>query len=198
MHLGREVVGAKNVRVYVLPRMRQFLETNGPWSQLVSLHNIELTGITAAAPPYHGIKLADGLAVAAFTVPHRDEYSETAGFRIEMNSEEFFFIPDINKWERWDTDIRDIVAHATAVLIDGTFYADGELPGRSMGEVPHPFVTETMALFGESTIKRLPPGVTEKIWFIHLNHTNPLLWDKDKQDEVRSKGFNIAFQGQKM
>ena len=30
MHLGREVIGARNMPVYVMPRMRTFLESNGP------------------------------------------------------------------------------------------------------------------------------------------------------------------------
>ena len=42
LHLGREVMGKKNVPVYVMSRMKRFLETNGPWSQLVNLKNINL------------------------------------------------------------------------------------------------------------------------------------------------------------
>jgi pyrroloquinoline quinone biosynthesis protein B len=34
-----------------------------------------------------------------------------------------------------------------------------------------------------------------KIYFIHFNHTNPLLWDNEKQKEVRKMGFNLAVQG---
>ena len=42
MYLGREVMGANSVPVYAMPRMEAFLRTNGPWSQLVYLHNIQL------------------------------------------------------------------------------------------------------------------------------------------------------------
>jgi pyrroloquinoline quinone biosynthesis protein B len=42
MYLGRESMGAKNVKVYAMPKMKQMLETNAPWSQLVSLKNISL------------------------------------------------------------------------------------------------------------------------------------------------------------
>jgi len=35
-----------------------------------------------------------------------------------------------------------------------------------------------------------------KIYFIHFNHTNPLLWDADKRKRVRRLGFNIAEQGE--
>ena len=36
MYLGKEAMNAKEVPVYVMPRMKTFLEENGPWSQLVS------------------------------------------------------------------------------------------------------------------------------------------------------------------
>ena len=42
LQLGREAMGAKGMPVYVMPRMKEFLETNAPWSQLVSLGNIKL------------------------------------------------------------------------------------------------------------------------------------------------------------
>ena len=35
MFLGHEAMGASQVPVYAMPRMRQYLSTNGPWSQLV-------------------------------------------------------------------------------------------------------------------------------------------------------------------
>ncbi len=76
MELGREVMSTKDLPVYVLPKMKAFLETNGPWSQLVTLHNIDLREMT----PDKAIEIAAHTSVGAFTVPHRDEYSETAGF----------------------------------------------------------------------------------------------------------------------
>jgi pyrroloquinoline quinone biosynthesis protein B len=42
MQLGREVINSKEVPAYVLPKMKSFLESNGPWQQLVSLKNIVL------------------------------------------------------------------------------------------------------------------------------------------------------------
>ena len=47
MYLGREVMGAKNVPVYALPKMKAFLEHNGPWDLLVRLKNIELREMAA-------------------------------------------------------------------------------------------------------------------------------------------------------
>src|SRR5207253_749477 len=73
--LGREVLGAHAIRVYAMPRMRAFLEANGPWDQLVRLHNIELTPLTAGVE----VALNERIAITPLVVPHRDEYSETVG-----------------------------------------------------------------------------------------------------------------------
>lgn len=40
MHLGHEAMGASAVPVYAMPRMNDYLKTNGPWSQLVNYRNI--------------------------------------------------------------------------------------------------------------------------------------------------------------
>jgi len=101
------------------------------------------------------------------------------------------FIPDIDKWQKWDRDIRQMVKSHDDLFIDGTFYKDGELPGRNMSEVPHPFVQESMRFF-----KDLTSIEKQKIWFIHFNHTNPLI-DKSSKEykDVKSKGFNVAIEG---
>ena len=45
MYLGREAMGASQVKVYAMPKMKSFIEKNGPWSQLVALQNIDLQPI---------------------------------------------------------------------------------------------------------------------------------------------------------
>ena len=186
MFLGHEAMGARGIPVYAMPRMRSFLETNGPWSQLVDYRNIELK------PLQDGQALDLGaLTVTPFLVPHRDEFSETVGYRIEGPQKSAVFIPDIDKWSDWQTDLRELVKGVDYALLDATFFADGELPGRDMSKVPHPFVVETMTL-----LEALPSAERNKVWFIHLNHTNPLLDnDSDESRLVRSKGFNIATEG---
>jgi pyrroloquinoline quinone biosynthesis protein B len=62
-----------------------------------------------------------------------------------------------------------------------------------MNEVPHPFVQESAEHFSDmSSVEK------RKIWFIHFNHTNPLI-DKSSKEykEVKSKGFNVSFEGLK-
>ncbi|MCH7976102.1 MAG: pyrroloquinoline quinone biosynthesis protein PqqB, partial [Bacteroidetes bacterium] len=50
MFLGHEVMGARGVPVYAMPRMASFLRTNGPWSQLVALENIVLREMSHGVP----------------------------------------------------------------------------------------------------------------------------------------------------
>ncbi len=45
MYFGREALGAKDLMVRVLPRMSNFLQNNGPWSQLVDINNIKIKEI---------------------------------------------------------------------------------------------------------------------------------------------------------
>jgi pyrroloquinoline quinone biosynthesis protein B len=184
MHLGREVMASKDVPVYAMPRMRNFLATNGPWDQLVNRQNISLHPLEADAP----VKLNERITVTPFLVPHRDEYTETVGFRIDGPNRSALFIPDIDKWARWERRIEDEIAKVEVAYLDGTFYADGELPDRTMAEIPHPFIIESMQRFGA-----LPPSVRAKLRFIHLNHTNPALRDASpEQRAVQDRGFHIA------
>ena len=72
-----------------------------------------------------------------------------------------------------------------------TFYDNEELPGRDMSKIPHPFVTETMA-----ALSALSKQQRAKVWFIHMNHTNPLLnLNSEQAIVVRAQGFNIASTG---
>ncbi len=186
MHLGREVMGAKEVTVYVMPRMKTFLESNGPWNQLVALNNISINEISDNVK----ITLNEHLSITPFLVPHRDEYSETVGYRIEGPNKSLVFIPDIDKWQKWDQDIKKVASNNNYSLLDGTFYDIDELPGRDMSEIPHPFIVETMKLLESVENKR-------EIHFIHLNHTNPALAkNSNAQDQIKNTGFNIAQRGQ--
>ena len=190
MHFGHEASGSSNVPVYAMPRMLEFLSTSGPWDQLVRYQNIRLIPLSDGTP----VRFEKTLRVTPFTVPHRDEYSETVGFRIEGPTRTAVFIPDIDKWEGWDTDIRDIVRASDYALIDATFFADGELPGRDMSNIAHPFVSESMALLGDLTDEE-----KSRVIFIHMNHTNPLLIDgSPAQNEVERRGFRYATEGMRL
>jgi pyrroloquinoline quinone biosynthesis protein B len=188
MYLGRESMNAKLVPVYAMPGMRKMLEDNVPWSQLVSIGNIALRSLS----DQNAVRLNRRLTVEPFVVPHRDEYSETVGYRIRTDERSLIFLPDIDKWQKWTTSLADLVRGSDHLLLDGTFYADGEI-SRPMSEVPHPFVVETMDL-----LKALPAAQRAKVSFIHFNHSNPLVQGhRPSVRKVRSAGFGIAATGQK-
>jgi pyrroloquinoline quinone biosynthesis protein B len=186
LHLGREVIGARRVPVYAMPRMRAFLSAHGPWDQLVRLENIVLRELADGVT----IRLNERVSVTPFRVPHRDEYSETVGFRIRGPARTVIFLPDIDKWQRWDeqgTRIEDVVRDADVAYLDATFYRDGEVPGRAMSEIPHPFIVETMQRFA-----RAPASERAKIRFIHLNRTNPVAFPSAERSAVERAGFRVA------
>jgi len=189
MYLGKEATNAENVPVYAMPRMRNYLTTNGPWSQLVSTGNIILQPLTADST----IRLTPNLTVTPFRVPHRDEYSETVGYRIDGPAKSCLFIPDIDKWEKWDRQIEDLINAVDYAFLDGTFYNAAELNTRDISQIPHPFVSESMARFAALSVTD-----KQKVHFIHFNHTNRLLdAGSVESGEVVKNGFEVARYGAK-
>ena len=187
MQFGREAMGAKSVPVWAMPRLDSFLSINGPWNQLVSLNNIQLYQLKEDST----VILSPSLKVTPVKVPHRDEFSETVGFVIQSDKKKILFIPDIDKWEKWNRDIITEVGKVDWALLDGTFYKNGELPGRDMSEVPHPFVEESIQKFSG-----LSSAEKSKIIFIHFNHTNPLLKKESaEKKKVKADGFWVAEEG---
>lgn len=180
-HLGREVLGAHAIKVYAMPRMRKFLQHNGPWDQLVKLQNIELVPIEDGVP----IALNERITVTPLRVPHRDEYSETVGFIVRGPSRSILWLPDIDKWEKWSTPLESVLAQVDVAYIDGTFYDATELPGRDLREIPHPLMTETLARLATSPLRA-------KVRFIHLNQSNPLLRERRNGVAVANDGERTA------
>ena len=158
MFLGRESVNAGSVPVYATERMGAFLRANGPWSQLVSIPNIALRAIAYDQP----VTLDGGVLVTAFKVPHRDEFSDTVGFRIAGPNRSALFIPDIDRWEKWNRSIRDLAGTVDYAFLDGTFASATEI-NRPIEEIPHPLMSRTRELLN---------GVKAKLWFIHINNSN--------------------------
>jgi len=176
--------------VFAMPRLKNYLETNGPWSQLVNLKNIHLNMLKGDS----SIILSNNYKVIPFVVPHRDEFSETVGYKIIGPNKSILFIPDIDKWEKWDRSIVEEIKKVDIAFIDGTFYDAKEINHRNIKEIPHPFVIETMALF-----EALPVAEKNKIHFIHFNHTNRLLIkESDELKNVLKSGFRVSEFGQQI
>ncbi|HET6347724.1 MAG TPA: MBL fold metallo-hydrolase [Candidatus Krumholzibacteria bacterium] len=178
MYLGKEAMATKNVPVYGTERMLSFLKNNGPWSALIDDARIEPRLLT----PDQAVELPGGVRVTPILVPHRDEFSDTVGFLIEGPRRSALFIPDIDKWEKWDHNLRDMADRVDVLLVDGTFSSMSELPGRDIAQVPHPLMIETRALV---------KGTHAQLWFIHLNHSNPALMDATKDVVHEGQRFQL-------
>ena len=184
MFFGMEAAHTSEVEVFAMPRMKNFLETNGPWSQLLSKNNIRIQPLEAERK----ISLSDKIKVKPMLVPHRDEYSETVGYLIEGPNKKALFIPDVDKWSHWDVDISELIIEVDYAFLDATFYNPEEIPGRDLTKVLHPFVIDSMARF-----EQLSKADKDKIYFIHFNHTNRLLLPASEENKtVLSNGFHVA------
>ena len=188
MYFGREALGSKGIKVNVLPRMYDFISLNGPWSQLVNLENIALNKVNFR----DNIEITPNLSVVPIKVPHRDEFSETAAFLILGPNKSALFLPDIDKWDKWSMNIVEMLSNVDYAFIDATFYSNTEI-NRNIEEIPHPLVMETMDLLSD-----LPYEQRNKVYFIHMNHTNQMLdINSYISKNILKKGFNIARLGQK-
>ena len=184
MFLGREVLGATDIQVHAMPRFRRFLQTNGPWDQLISLGNIVVNQLAEDSI----VQVTKQVQTLPIRVPHRDEYSETVGYRIMGPNHSVLFIPDIDKWERWERDLKRELSLVDRAYLDATFFDASEVGYRDMSEIPHPFIVESMDFLGA-----LSAAEKSKVHFIHMNHTNPCLSDTSSAyRHVVASGFNIA------
>jgi pyrroloquinoline quinone biosynthesis protein B len=181
MYLGKEAVNETEVSVFAMPKMSSFISNNGPWSQLVTNRNIVLQPLVAN----QAISLSPTLQVTPFLVPHRDEYSETVGYLIEGPHKKALFIPDIDKWNRWELDLATELKKVDYAFLDATFYSAKELGNRDMSQIPHPSVLETI-----QTLKDFSMEERAKVIFTHFNHTNPLL---DSTSEATKKVLALGF-----
>ena len=192
MFLGRESADTRDVPVYAMPRLHAFLEQNGPWDQLVRLHNIDVRPMADGEV----VRLSKALSVTPHIVPHRDEYSETVGFSIKGPTRSALFIPDIDGWDRWkqefDQRIEDAITEHDIAFLDATVYDNNELPGRDMSAIPHPRIVAMMDRFDA-----LPLAQRKKVRFIHLNHSNPARFDDSPASiAIRERGYRVAREGE--
>ena len=188
LQLGREALGAKNIPVHVMSRMAGFLNDNGPWNQLISLGNIKLFPMVENQSIY----FTNEIIITPLIVPHRDEFSETVGYRIQGPNKTVLFIPDIDKWSKWSENLKAILETVDYAFLDATFFDPEEINYRPLEEIPHPLVKETIAY-----LYPVSQELKNKVYFIHMNHTNPLLDPKSKATQwVLSQGFHVARKGQ--
>ena len=186
MYYGNEAAGSRDLKVYAMPKMKKFLENNGPWNHLLKQRNIKLIKLSKN----NTINISANLKIKPFLVPHREDYSETVGFKIATSKKELIYIPDIDNWEKWDISITELIKNIDFALVDGTFFSEREIE-RDISLIPHPLVKDSLKLFSNLKAKE-----RNKIIFTHFNHTNPLIDESSKEhEEVLSNGFRIAKEG---
>jgi pyrroloquinoline quinone biosynthesis protein B len=187
MFYGYEAQSTDRLPVYGSERMKDFLAHNGPWSQLVQQKNI----ITKTLRMENRLPLTARISISAFRVPHRDEYTDTLGFKILGPKRTVLYIPDIKSWKSWDRSIVEELQKVDIALLDGTFYSAEELPSRDLSSIGHPFIVDSMSLLENIAQK----GKTQ-IYFTHLNHSNLALSPEgDARISMKERSFALAEEG---
>jgi len=187
LELGLEAMDTQMIPIYAMDRMRRFLLSNEPFATLVKSKNIELKDLSDLEP----INITSKLSIVPFIVPHRNELSETVGYKIIFKSSHIIYIPDIDSWDGFEDNIKSMINTSTVSIIDGTFYSDRELDYRNMSLVQHPTIVDSMKLFSDINHTN-----KKKIFFTHLNHTNPTINPfSDESLIVQDSGYNIAEDG---
>jgi pyrroloquinoline quinone biosynthesis protein B len=187
--LGREAAATQGLPLWSTQRMADFLRHNGPWKLLVDLEQVELQPVE----PGSTVALTESLRAEPLLVPHRDEFSDTVAWLLSAHGRRILYLPDIDKWRKWQIDVRGLLATVDLAFIDGTFFDAGELPGRNLSEIPHPTIRESLALLGPRARPSRP-----QVYFIHLNHTNPALDEGSAaRQEILAAGFGVAREGER-
>ena len=193
-YLGRESMGAQSVPLFAMPRMARTIRESAPWKQLVRLNNVVLQ------PMQQGEEFAlnSRIRVLPQLVPHRADASETVGLIISGPTRKVFFLPDVDRWDRWSTPIEPLIGQVDRAYLDGTFFHGSGLGLRAtadhpdpLSNIPHPFVVDSLARFST-----LDADERSKIHLIHFNHTNPLLQPTNEHhQQVFAAGMHITQRG---
>ena len=154
VHFGREVANTSDIVCHLTDSMYAFLMGNQPWRQLFELGNLR----AETTHPY----VCDEYRIDLIDVPHRAEHTDTVAISVDGR---LLYLPDIDSWEPW-SDARSVIDSHEIAFLDASFWSRDELAGRSVSDVPHPLVSETVEQFASTDTK---------VVLTHLNHTNPLV-----------------------
>lgn len=185
--LGNEGMGIRDTPVYCTRAMAEFLSANQPWAYLVEQGRIVPTPLETDR--WH--RIGPRLEVQLWRVPHRDEFADTVGFVFRGPSRTLLFLPDIDDWWKWERDLAETVAALDVALLDASFWSLDELPGRTIDDLPHPLIGQTMDRL-QGVVDR---GEAEVV-LTHINNSNPVLDpDGPERAEVERRGFVLAREG---
>tara|TARA_Y100000739_G_scaffold173127_1_gene150836 strand:- start:347 stop:1093 length:747 start_codon:yes stop_codon:yes gene_type:complete len=189
---GKEVMNLKNVRLHASELMIKLIENTPKWNKLIE----DKILIPIQFNSNESIQISENLKITPIQVPHRDELTDTHAFMINGPEKSLLYLPDHDTWEetlnmvQQDSLIEwfDFLG-IEIVLMDGTFWSKNELSRQD--DVPHPPVVESLERLGNVKGKEL------EVFFIHFNHTNPLLIPKSNEiKKLLDSGCKIPIEGQ--
>ena len=191
---GKETMASRNLDLHVSDEMFHLIEET---PQLAIMLKQGVFNDNVFQNGQH-IPLNGQLSIYPIKVPHRDEFSDMHAFLSCGPKKRLLFLTDHDSWQQTldfhhQPDIRSWLRHLQVdiALLDGTFWSEDELGGRSQENVPHPPVKQTLQMLGPR--KADDP----EIIFIHLNHTNPLYDESSPAyQEVIENGWQVGVQGQ--
>ncbi|UCC23886.1 MAG: MBL fold metallo-hydrolase [Gemmatimonadales bacterium] len=188
--LGNEGLGIRDTPVYCTEAMVDFLSSNQPWQYLAQQGRIVWHPLALD----HWHRIDEHLEVQLWKVPHRDEFADTVGFVFRGPSASLLFLPDINSWGAWDRNVSHAVASVDVALLDASFWSLEELPGRSMDDLPHPLIPQTM-----DALQAVVDRGDARVILTHLNNSNPALDDNGpERREITRRGFEVAREGMRI
>ena len=189
VYLGKEAMATRQLPVYAMPRMQEFLRQQQPWAALCAEQHLQLEKLSDQTPR----PLNERIEVTPVVVPHRAEFSETIGLIISGHSRRVLWLPDIDSWDDSQSSLEELLGQVDVAYVDGTFFDGDELVGRSLQDVPHPTALQTL-----ERLALLPASERAKVRFVHLNHTNPLLDSASAATAtVEQAGSGVARQGER-
>ena len=189
---GKEVMDVKNVKLHGSKSMIDLIQDSPKWNKLIEDDILIPTQFNSN----QSTKISENLEITPIQVPHRDELTDTHAFMIKGPEKSVLYLPDHDSWEetlglvRQDSVIEwfDFLGVGT-VFLDGTFWSKNELSRQN--DVPHPPVVDSLERLGNLSGKDL------EVFFIHLNHTNPLLIPKSNEIKLLlDSGGRIPIEGQ--
>jgi pyrroloquinoline quinone biosynthesis protein B len=186
MHFGKEATATHMTPLHAPASVLEFLDANEPWATLLRAEHLVGLATDDSDVSYGPI------TVQAIPVPHRADFSTTVAYSIHVGGRPWvIYLPDIDSWDRWPEGVEVIGGHPIS-LLDATFSDPGEVPGRSVAEIPHPIVTDTIERFAAL-------GRQRRIVLTHLNHTNQLgVTGSPIRADAEAAGFEVAFDGMRI
>ncbi len=186
MHFGKEAAATHMTPLHAPASVLEFLDANEPWATLLRSEHLVGHATDDTDVSYGPI------TVRGVPIPHRADFSTTVAYSIEVDRRPWvLYLPDIDGWDRWP-DAVDVIGSHPISLLDATFSDAGEVPGRSIEEIPHPLVTETIERFASVARER-------RILLTHLNHTNTLgAIGSPVRAAAEAAGFEVAFDGMRI